>query len=237
MAPLSSSPAQQDLPAHILVVDDDTRLRKLIQKYLTEQGFLVTSASSAKAARHHLDSLQFDLLVLDVMMPGEDGMSLAADLRKESTVPILMLTAMDEPHHRIKGLEHGVDDYMGKPFEPRELLLRINSILRRVPPPPDTSTNELNFGMCRYDVTRGLLFREDQTVHLTAAESDLMRMLALNANTPVKRSALTENSSGSSNPRTIDVQVTRLRRKIESDPRQPRYLQTVRGTGYLLRTD
>lgn len=225
------------LPAHILVIDDDTRLRKLIQKYLAEQGFLVTSAKSAEHARLQLASLQFDLLVLDVMMPGEDGMSFAADIRKNSSVPILMLTAMEESEHRIKGLEHGVDDYMGKPFEPRELLLRVNSILRRVPPPPDESTHELRFGECRYDVTRSALMRQGTSVHLTVAESDLLRTLALNANTPVKRSQLSGGGNRSTNPRTIDVQVTRLRRKIEADPRQPRYLQTVRGTGYLLRTD
>ena len=225
------------LPAHVLVIDDDSRLRKLIQKYLSEQGFLVTAASSAANARRQLEFLQFDLLVLDVMMPGEDGMSFAADLRKTSNVPILKLTAMGESEHRIKGLEHGVDDYMGKPFEPRELLLRVNSILKRVPPPPDDSTHELRFGSCRYDISRGILMKEEVSVHLTSAESDLIRVLALNANTPVKRSQLSEASSNSSNPRTIDVQITRLRRKIEADPRQPRYLQTVRGTGYLLRTD
>ncbi len=227
----------KDLPAHILVIDDDTRLRKLIQKYLADQGYLVTSAASAEEARRHLESLQFDLMVLDVMMPGEDGMSFAAAVRKMSAVPILMLTALGESEHRINGLERGVDDYMGKPFEPRELLLRINSILKRVPPPPDDSANELNFGECRYDVTRGLLVRDGSPVHLTAAEGDLLKTLALNANTPVKRSKLGTLGRGSSNPRTIDVQVTRLRRKIEADPRQPRYLQTVRGTGYLLRTD
>ena len=225
------------LPAHILVIDDDTRLRKLIHKYLTEHGFLVTSAASAEEARQQLTSLQFDLMVLDVMMPGEDGMSFAADLRKNSDVPILMLTAMGESEHRIKGLEHGVDDYMGKPFEPRELLLRINSILKRAPPAPDDGAHELRFGECRYDVSRGLLSRDGSTVYLTAAEGELLRTLALNANSPVKRTKLGGTGNGSSNPRTIDVQVTRLRRKIESDPRQPRYLQTVRGTGYLLRTD
>ncbi len=225
------------LPAHILVIDDDTRLRKLIQKYLMEHGFLVSAAASAEDAKRQLTSLQFDLLILDVMMPGEDGMAFAADLRKTSTIPILMLTAMVESEHRIKGLEHGVDDYMAKPFEPRELLLRVSSILRRVPPPPDESTHELSFGQCRYDVTRSTLTREGTSVHLTTAEADLLRTLALNANTPVKRSQLGGTGNGSTNPRTIDVQVTRLRRKIEADPRQPRYLQTVRGTGYLLRTD
>lgn len=227
----------QNSRAHILVVDDDTRLRKLIQKYLKEQGFLVTGAASAKDARQHLESLQFDLIVLDVMMPGEDGMSFAGAVRNDSEVPILMLTAMGEAEHRIQGLEHGVDDYMGKPFEPRELLLRVNAILRRTPPPSDDSVHELSFGECRYDISRNILIRDGNSVHLTSAEAVLLRTLAINANTPVQRSQLSNDERGHSNPRTIDVQVTRLRRKIESDPRQPRYLQTVRGTGYLLRTD
>ncbi|MFL2769577.1 MAG: response regulator [Rhodospirillaceae bacterium] len=223
----------RELPAHILVIDDDTRLRKLIQKYLKEHGFLVTAAASSEIARQYMASFQFDLLILDVMMPGEDGMSFAADLRKESNIAILMLTAMRESESRIRGLEYGVDDYMGKPFEPRELLLRVSSILKRVPPPPDESTHELIFGPCRYNLARSILTRDDKSIHLTSAESELLRILARNANVPVKRNQL----SNASNPRTIDVQITRLRRKIESDPRQPRYLQTVRGTGYLLRTD
>lgn len=223
--------------AHVLVVDDDTRLRRLIQKYLKEQGFLVTGAPSAKDARRHMESLQFDLIVLDVMMPGEDGMSFAGSIRETNDIPILMLTAMGEAEHRIQGLEHGVDDYMGKPFEPRELILRVNAILRRTPPPPDDSQHELSFGECRYDIARNILIRDGATVHLTSAEAVLLRTLAINANTPVQRNQLSNDESGQANPRTIDVQVTRLRRKIESDPRQPRYLQTVRGTGYLLRTD
>lgn len=223
----------RELPAHILVIDDDTRLRKLIQKYLKEHGFLVTAAASSEIARQYMAAFQFDLLILDVMMPGEDGMSFAADLRKESNIAILMLTAMRESESRIRGLEYGVDDYMGKPFEPRELLLRVSSILKRVPPPPDESTHELIFGPCRYNLARSILTRDDKSIHLTSAESELLRILARNANVPVKRNQL----SNASNPRTIDVQITRLRRKIESDPRQPRYLQTVRGTGYLLRTD
>ena len=229
--------SQNDSTAHILVVDDDKRLRRLIQKYLKEQGFLVTGASSAQEARQRMTSLQFDLIVLDVMMPGEDGMSFAGAVRTDNEIPILMLTAMGEAEHRIQGLEHGVDDYMGKPFEPRELLLRVNAILRRAPPPPDDSMHELSFGECRYDIARNTLVRDGNSVHLTSAEAVLLRALALNANTPVQRSQLSNDENGNSNPRTIDVQVTRLRRKIESDPRQPRYLQTVRGTGYLLRTD
>jgi two-component system phosphate regulon response regulator OmpR len=224
-------------PAHILVIDDDTRLRTLLKKYLKEQAFIVTAVSSALDARKILTSLQFDLIVLDVMMPGEDGMSLARSLRDTSEVPILMLTAMDQAQDRIRGLEQGVDDYMSKPFEPRELLLRINAILRRAPPSEDNRIHELQFGECRYDLAQNALTRSGASVHLTSAESDLLRVLAQNANSPVQRDDLCRIGAGTSNPRTIDVQVTRLRRKIESDPRQPRYLQTVRGTGYLLRTD
>jgi two-component system phosphate regulon response regulator OmpR len=231
------TPSAETCPAHILVVDDDTRLRRLISKYLKDQGFMVTASASASDARQVLTSLQFDLLVLDVMMPGEDGMSLAQYLKESSGVPILMLTAMDDAKDRIRGLEHGVDDYMGKPFEPRELLLRINAILRRVPPPDDDRANELQFGECKYDLARNVLTRDGASVHLTAAEADLLRVLVQNANEPVERDELCQVGTGTNNPRTIDVQVTRLRRKIETDPRQPRYLQTVRGTGYLLRTD
>ena len=225
------------MPSNILVVDDDTRLRRLIQKYLKEHGFLVTAAPSAQDARHQMESLQFDLIVLDVMMPLENGMSFAGTIRETSDVPIIMLTAMGEAEHRIAGLEHGVDDYMGKPFEPRELLLRINAILRRTPPPIDDGLHELSFGEWRYNIPSNTLIKGGIAVHLTSAEAILLRTLALNANIPVQRSQLGNDDAGHPNPRTIDVQVTRLRRKIESDPRQPRYLQTVRGTGYLLRTD
>lgn len=232
--------AEQDrspADAHILVVDDDTRLRKLLQRYLKERGFMVTATASAEDAKRHMEALQFDLIILDVMMPGQDGVSFAGAIRKESDIPILMLTAMGEAAHRIKGLEQGVDDYMGKPFEPRELILRVDAILKRTPPPAAEDVHELCFGECRYDVARSILTRVGSPVHLTVAEADLLRTLALKANSPVHRSELGNTGDRPANPRTIDVQVTRLRRKIEADPRQPRYLQTVRGTGYLLRTD
>lgn len=232
-----STTSRSEAPAHILVVDDDTRLRNLLRRYLTDQDFVVTATASAEDAKQHMNSLIFDLVILDVMMPGQDGVSFAATIRETSDIPILMLTAMGEPSHRIRGLEQGVDDYMGKPFEPRELLLRINAILRRTPPPTDDDIHELCFGDCRYDVARNLLTRAGASVHLTLAEADLLRTLALKANSPVHRSELGNTGDRPANPRTIDVQVTRLRRKIEADPRQPRYLQTVRGTGYLLRTD
>jgi two-component system phosphate regulon response regulator OmpR len=202
---------------------------------------MVSSAADANEARRHLAGIQFDLLVIDVMMPGESGLALTRAIREENLggqgrVPILMLTAMGEARDRIAGLEQGVDDYMAKPFEPRELLLRAGSILRRAPPADIAAPNEIRFGDCRYDLARQTLLRNGEPVHLTAGEAELLRQLARNAGTAVDRSALSV-SGDDVNSRTIDVQVTRLRRKIEPDPRQPRYLQTVRGTGYVLRTD
>lgn len=224
-------------PPHILVVDDDTRLRKLLQKFLGEQGYMVTTAADAAEARRQMTSLQFDLLVVDVMMPGEDGLSLTRGIRETSNVPILMLTAMGESSDRIHGLELGVDDYMAKPFEPKELVLRIGSILRRAPPAEPETKLELRFGECRYDLAHQKLTRSGIVVHLTAGEAELLKVLAQRAGEAVDRTDLTTMSDGDANPRTIDVQITRLRRKLEPDPRQPRYLQTVRGTGYMLRTD
>ena len=224
-------------PPHILVVDDDTRLCGLLRKFLTESGYMVTSAGDAAEARRHLSALQFDLLVIDVMMPGEDGLSLTAFIRKTNRVPILMLTAMGEAPDRIRGLESGVDDYMAKPFEPKELVLRIGSILRRAPPAEISANLELRFGDCRYDLARQRLTREGAVVRLTSSESELLKILTQNLGQPVDRAALGIVGEDGANPRTVDVQITRLRRKLEPDPRQPRYLQTVRGTGYLLRPD
>ncbi len=224
-------------PPHILVVDDDTRLRTLLKKFLGGQGYVVTTAADAGEARRQMAGLQFDLIVVDVMMPGEDGLSLTRGIRAKSAVPILMLTAMGEPTQRIHGLEQGVDDYMAKPFEPKELVLRIGSILRRAPPVDVPAKLELRLGDCRYDLARRRLTRDGAPVHLTAAEAELLRVLAQNAGKPVARSALAVPGDGDVHPRTIDVQITRLRRKLEPDSRQPRYLQTVRGTGYMLRTD
>ncbi|MCB2108741.1 MAG: response regulator [Rhodobacteraceae bacterium] len=227
----------QAYPHHVLVVDDDPRLCKLISKFLTGQGLMVTTAENAGEARRQLESLKFELLVVDRMMPGEDGISLIRSVRESSNVPILMLTAMGEPAQRIEGLEHGADDYMAKPFEPRELLLRINAILRRAPAADEPPRHELRFGDCRYDIVRHRLSRNGEAVPLTAGEAQLLAVLAEHANEPVDRAALGSHPDAETNPRTIDVQITRLRRKIEADSRQPRYLQTVRGTGYLLRTD
>ena len=224
-------------PPHILVVDDDNRLRRLLKKFLVEAGYMVAVAGNAEEARRQMCAFQFDLLIVDVMMPGEDGLSLTRSVRAESTVPILMLTAMGEAPDRIRGLELGVDDYMAKPFEPKELALRISSILRRAPPVDTSPARELKFGPCRYDITLQRLTRDGTTVHLTVAEAELLKTLALRPGEPVERTSLDTSLGQAGNPRTIDVQITRLRRKLEPDPRQPRYLQTVRGTGYLLRPD
>lgn len=224
-------------PPHILVIDDDNRLRRLLRKFLIEAGYMVAIASTAAEARRQMAAFQFDLLVVDVMMPGEDGLSLTRDIRTKSTVPILMLTAMGDAPDRIRGLELGVDDYMAKPFEPKELALRISSILRRAPAVESSASRELKFGQCRYDIALHRLTRDGAAVHLTVAEAELLKALAAHAGEPVERASLGPTSGQSGNPRTIDVQITRLRRKLEPDPRQPRYLQTVRGTGYLLRPD
>jgi two-component system, OmpR family, phosphate regulon response regulator OmpR len=221
---------------HLLVVDDDARLRELLRRYLTDHGFRVTTAGDAAEARARLTSIAFDLLVLDVMMPGESGLDLTRNLRRDGRLPILLLTAMAEPEDRINGLEHGADDYLAKPFEPRELVLRIRNILQRVPQPAPP-TAEVRFGACRFDLARGELYRGGDAVHLTAAETALLAALARRPGEAVSREALSEEAQFSGNVRTVDVQVTRLRRKIERDPKFPRYLQTVRGTGYVLKPD
>jgi len=222
-----------ELP-HLLVIDDDTRLRKLLGKFLSENGYRVTLAISAADARSKLRNMSFDLLVSDIMMPGETGLELTRDLRRESGVPILLLTAMGEAEDRIRGLELGADDYLPKPFEPRELLLRIQSILRRVPPEP-TVANELSFGPLRFDPTRRVLRRGPEEIRLTEAESALLSTLAVHAGRPVSRETL--GGGGDEGGRAVDVQIARLRRKLENDPRFPRYLQTVRGQGYMLQPD
>ena len=225
--------------SHILVVDDDKRLRELLRKYLSDNGYLVATAADAAEARQRMAGLSFDLIVLDVMMPGEDGMALTRSLRAEGAkVPILLLTARGEVDDRIKGLEAGADDYLSKPFEPRELLLRLGSILRRVPrDEPEPAPRELRLGAFTWDMTRSELRSGDQPVHLTQAERDLLAVLAEVAGQGVARDDLAVRTGNSANPRTVDVQVTRLRKKIEDDPKLPRYLQTVRGMGYMLRPD
>jgi two-component system, OmpR family, phosphate regulon response regulator OmpR len=223
-----------DPEPHLLVVDDDARLRELLRRYLTDNGFRITTAADASEARSQLAGFAFDLVVLDVMMPGDSGLELTRMLRGEGRIPVLLLTAMAEPEDRINGLEQGADDYLSKPFEPRELVLRIRNILQRRPN-ADTVPHNLRFGGCRFDVVRGELYRGGEVVHLTAAEAGLLLILAQKAGQAVSREELSLSLSG--NVRNVDVQMTRLRRKIERDPRFPRYLQTVRGTGYTLKPD
>lgn len=223
--------------AHILVVDDDQRLRELLSRYLTEQGFRVTTAPDAAAARAKLAALDFDLLILDIMMPGESGLDMTHSLRRASQVPILLLTAMGEAEDRIEGLKRGADDYLAKPFEPRELVLRLQAILRRGREPAPAPGNAIAFGAFRFDLDRKELRRGEAYVRLTAAEASLLKALARQPGTAVSRESLTSESPEIGSARTIDVQMTRLRRKIETDPKFPRYLQTVRGTGYVLMPD
>tara|TARA_Y100000588_G_C14229266_1_gene914516 strand:- start:502 stop:1179 length:678 start_codon:yes stop_codon:yes gene_type:complete len=220
---------------HILVVDDDTRLRDLLSQYLTENNFRVTTAGNAEEARGHLLGLKFDLLVLDVMMPGESGLELTNALRKATYVPILLLTAMGEPKDRVQGLEFGADDYMTKPFEPRELVLRIKSILGR-----STGTVPrvvVNLGEYRFNITRRELRKGATTIHLTTIEANLLSVLAQNPGIPMTRDELITQCQIDGGERTVDVQVTRLRRKIERDAREPRFLHTIRGHGYVLHPD
>ncbi|WP_282607662.1 response regulator [Pelagibius sp. Alg239-R121] len=226
-----------DEPAHILVVDDDKRLRELLRKYLSDQNFRVTTAGDAGDARQKLSAFTFDIIVLDIMMPGENGLELTSWLRSSNKVPILLLSAMGESEHRISGLESGADDYLSKPFEPRELVLRLNAILRRVESTAPPVSGEINFGGFCFDLAREELRQNDEYIRLTAAEASLLKALARSPGVPISREALTSESPINANSRTIDVQVTRLRRKIETDPKYPRYLQTVRGTGYVLIPD
>lgn len=221
---------------HILVIDDDDRLRGLLQQYLSEHGFMVSTATTADDARKKLASLDFDLLVLDIMMPGETGLEFTKSLRKSSNVPILLLTAMGETETRIEGLENGADDYLVKPFEPKELMLRINSILRRSGAPEGISQGVTRLGDVQFDLERELLLRGEEVIPLTSTERQLLKTLASHPGTVFSREDLVELSDGEST-RTVDVQVTRLRRKIEADPRNPRYIHTVRGKGYVLRGD
>ena len=228
-----------DLEPHLLVVDDDLRLRELLRRYLAENGFRVTVAAGTQEARTQLAGFAFDLIVLDVMMPGESGLDLTGALRSEERtprIPILLLTAMAEPEDRVNGLERGADDYLAKPFEPRELVLRIRNILDRRGA-PDAAPRAVRFGVFRFDLARGELFRGGDIVHLTAAEAGLLASLAARAGEAVSREDLSQSAQFGGNIRNVDVQMTRLRRKIEPDPRYPRYLQTVRGTGYVLKPE
>jgi len=224
-------------PRHLLIVDDDDRLRELLKQFLSRAGFRVSTAHSAAAARRLLSALEFDLMVVDVMMPGEDGFAFTGWLRAQprpvGAIPVLILTARGLPGDRIEGLQLGADDYLAKPFEPRELLLRIEAILRRVVPNKD---GPLTMGACRFDPSRGELMDGEALVRLTEAEIRLLRRLAAAAHSAVGRLELARDSADPSG-RAVDIQVTRLRRKLEPDPANPRYLRTVRGVGYMLTPD
>ena len=220
--------------AHILVVDDDDRIRTLLKRYLQERGYRVSTAPNAAKALSTLNSLAFDLLVLDVMMPGMDGFELTQAVRKQGETPILLLTARGDAEDRIKGLSLGADDYLAKPFEPEELVLRINAILRRARPAA-AAISQVAFGDWHFDIQRESLSRAGDPVRLTGGEAALLGALAASAGQTVSRLTLSERTGGGE--RAVDVQVTRLRRKIESDPKEPLHLQTVRGEGYRLVAD
>lgn len=218
---------------HLLVVDDDTRIRNLLWQYLTERGFRITVAATAAEARRKLEGLDFDLLILDVMMAGESGIELTKSLRLTKDVPILMLTALSETDMRIRGLEAGADDYLSKPFDPRELILRINSILRRGAPIAKPKMEQVIFGTFSFNLIKRELKKAGVVIRLTEREQEIMRTFAERPGETVPRHELVGNES-EIGERTIDVQINRLRRKIENDPGNPIYLQTVRGIGYKL---
>ena len=227
---------------HLLIVDDDQRIRELLQKYLMRNGFMVSIARDAAQAKRLLKGLAFDLIVLDIMMPEQNGLSLTRELRETIDTPILLLTARNEVEDRISGLEAGADDYLPKPFEPKELLLRIHAILRRMPDvaPPQDTPKMLSLGATRYDVQKGELWEGDTQIRLTSTELELMRIFSKNIGQALSRMELVTQmgrEDGNSQDRAIDVQITRLRKKIETNPKEPRYLQTVRGSGYMLACD
>ena len=228
---------------HLLIVDDDERIRSLLQQFLVQSDYLVSTAEDAEQARTLLSTIEFDLIILDVMMPGQDGISFTADLRTlQNNTPILLLTARGETEDRIKGLEAGADDYLPKPFEPKELLLRINAILRRMPDLKEDQMmpKTLSLGHLKYDVARNELWEGETQIRLTTTESQLMKIFTSALGEPISRVDLVTSLGrdvSSAQDRAIDVQITRLRRKIEVNPGQPRYLQTVRGAGYMLLFD
>jgi two-component system phosphate regulon response regulator OmpR len=225
-----------DEAPHLLVVDDDSRIRSLLSSFLGRQGFRVTVAEGAAEARKKLEAFDFDMLILDVMMPGETGMELTASLRTSSEVPILMLTALSETESRIRGLELGADDYLSKPFDPRELILRITNILKRGAPPARPKSAEIRFGAFAFHLERQELKRGEELIRLTDRERQLLRMFAERAGETIPRHEIV-GSDAALGDRTADVQINRLRRKIEVDPANPLYLQTVRGVGYRLQID
>jgi len=222
---------------HLLVVDDDERLRHLLSRYLEENGFHISTAASAQEARENLMVFQFHLIILDVMMAGETGIELTQDLQRSKDVPpILLLTAMGDVHHRIQGLESGADDYLAKPFEPKELLLRIKALLKRTSPLEETPSSKIQIGSFYFDIDKEQLYKGSTIIPLTAAEGNLLKIFSLHPGVTLSREQLTSLSGFEFNSRTIDVQVTRLRRKIEVNPKVPQYLQTIRNKGYVLWT-
>ncbi len=234
--PLPLGPNPTDDAPHLLVIDDDMRIRTLLTRFLGANGFRVTAAASAAEARRHVANLAFDLLVVDVMMPGETGLEFTEAMRQSSTVPILILTARSEVPSRIRGLEVGADDYLAKPFEPRELLLRINSILRRGLQPEPRPLEAIRFGPFTFNLERGELKRGADVVRITDRERDLLRIFAAHPGETIKRHEFLKVSNGGGE-RAVDVQINRLRRKIEDDPSNPIHLQTARGIGYRLLVD
>lgn len=233
--PAASLALDDDAP-HLLVVDDDSRIRSLLLRFLTGHGFRVTLAENAASARNYLNNFHFDLMILDVMMPGESGIELTASLRESNNIAILMLTARAETPHRISGLSAGVDDYLAKPFDPTELLLRVNSILRRSAVPATPLVEFVCFGPYTFHLARGELKRGETTVRLTDREKDMLRSFSERAGETVPRLELLGDEADASE-RTVDVQINRLRRKIEVDPSNPLFLQTVRGIGYRLMSE
>ena len=231
-----TTPVISDDAAHLLVVDDDTRIRALLNRYLMEQGFRVTVAADAGEARRKLKGLDYDLIVLDVMMPGETGLSLTQSLRDIKKIPIILLTALAEASARIEGLEAGADDYLAKPFDPRELVLRINNILRRNLQNDAPKIEQVMFGPYTFSISRKELKKASELIRLTDREQDIMLLFALRAGDTIPRHELVGNDA-EVGERTIDVQINRLRRKIEDDPANPVWLQTVRGIGYRLSID
>lgn len=221
--------------AHILVVDDDNRLRSLLQRFLRDNGFYISVAKNAAEARERLRDYKFDLLIVDIMMPEETGLEFLEKLRRESSMPVIMLTAMGETEDRIAGLETGADDYLPKPFEPKELVLRIKNILRRAPQEDGQAVEKLNLGLCCYDmVKKELLTKQGTVIHITPVEQAMLNVLGQKSGQIFTREKLAEILGAGQSPRSIDVQITRLRKKIEKDSKNPRYLQTVRGKGYML---
>lgn len=230
-AAISAPPS--DTAPHLLVIDDDSRIRTLLSRYLAENGFRVSVAADAAEARRHLESLVFDLLIVDVMMPGESGIDFTRTVRGRGQVPILMLTALAETERRIEGLESGADDYLSKPFDPRELLLRVNNILKRRAAPSDRLIEQIRFGPFLFNIETMELRRDGLPVPLTDRERRMLRVFAEQAGETIDRNALLLGE-GPASERAVDVQINRLRRKIEADPADPAYLQTVRGIGYRL---